>query len=182
MANTDVCSHKRAGLFDSKIRRLFQNPEKILSPYVTEGMSVLDLGCGPGFFTIELGKLVGKNGKVTGADLQEEMLFKLKRKIEGTDLENIIELHNTQKYSIGLSKRFDFILVFYMLHEVPDQNKTLNELNELLNDQGKILIVEPKGHVSKKEFEKSIELMKQNFRISKGPKVFYSYSIILEKK
>lgn len=182
MANTTVASHKNAGLFDSKIRKLFQNPKKILSPYIDKGMTVLDLGCGPGFFTVEMAKLVGQNGKVVGADLQKEMLYNVKRKIQGTDLENIIELHNTQKDIIGLSDKFDFILVFYMLHEVPDQNKTLKELHELLNDQGKILIVEPKGHVSKRDFEKSIELMKQYFTVFKGPKVFYSQSVILEKK
>jgi len=182
MTNTNVCSHKRAGFFDSKIRKLFQNPKKILSPYIDKKMTALDLGCGPGFFTIEMAKLVGKNGKVVGADLQKEMLSKLKSKIEGTDFEDIIELHNTQKDSIGLKEKFDFILVFYMLHEVPNQDKTLKELHDLLNDQGKILIVEPKGHVSKKDFEKSIRLMEQYFKTFKGPKVFYSYSVILEKK
>ena len=182
MTNTDVCSHKMAGFFDSKIRKLFQNPEKILGPYINKGMTVLDLGCGPGFFTIEMGKLVGENGKVVGADLQKEMLSKVKNKIQDTELEDIIELHNTQKDSIGLREKFDFILLFYMLHEVPNQDKTLKELHNLLNNQGKILIVEPKGHVSKEDFEKSIRLMKQYFKIFEGPKVFYSYSVILEKK
>lgn len=181
MANTDVCSYKMAGFFDSKIRKLFQNPEKILSPYINKGMTVLDLGCGPGFFTIEMAKIVGETGKVVGADLQEEMLSKVKSKIQGTNLEDIIELHNTQKDSIGLNEKFDFILVFYMLHEVPNQDKTLKKLHDLLNNQGKLLIVEPKGHVSKKDFEKSISLMKQYFKTFKGPKVFYSYSVILEK-
>lgn len=182
MANNDVCSHKMAGFFDSKIRKIFQNPEKIVGPYIDKGMKVLDLGCGPGFFTIEMAKLVGSNGEVVGADLQKEMLSKVKNKIQGTDLEDIIQLHNTKKDSIGLSGKFDFILVFYMLHEVPNQNKTLKELYDLLNDQGKILIVEPKGHVSKKDFEKSIELMKQYFNVFIGSKVFYSHSVILEKK
>lgn len=82
MVNEDVCSYKRAGFFDSKIRKLFQNPNKILSPYIDKGMNVLDLGCGPGFFTLEMANLVGESGKVVAADLQEEMLVKVENKIK----------------------------------------------------------------------------------------------------
>jgi ubiquinone/menaquinone biosynthesis C-methylase UbiE len=37
---------------------LIQNPEKILKSFISEGMSVLDLGCGPGFFTVEIAKML----------------------------------------------------------------------------------------------------------------------------
>ena len=38
------------GLDTFRIRRLIQNPYKIVGEYVKEGQTVLDLGCGPGFF------------------------------------------------------------------------------------------------------------------------------------
>lgn len=69
-----------------------------------------------------------------------------------------------------------------MLPEVLNQDKTLKKLHDSLNNQGKLLIVEPKGHVSKENCEKSIKLMKQRFKTFKGLKIFYSYSVILEKK
>ena len=54
-----VCPVELAGGLDSRIRRLVHKPEKILKPYLVKGMTALDLGCGPGFFTLEIAKLVG---------------------------------------------------------------------------------------------------------------------------
>ena len=87
-----VCPVELANSLDSKIRRWLQDPYKILSPYVKEGMKVLDVGCGPGFFSIEIAKMVGESGKVFSVDLQEGMLLKLKDKIHGTPLEERISL------------------------------------------------------------------------------------------
>ncbi len=47
-----VCPVERAGNLDNRFRRWIQNPRKILGPYMREGMTVLDLGCGPGFFLL----------------------------------------------------------------------------------------------------------------------------------
>ncbi|MGC1389836.1 MAG: class I SAM-dependent methyltransferase, partial [Bacteroidales bacterium] len=120
-----VCSVEAAGALDLKLRKLIHNPSSILKPFIKEGMTVADLGCGPGFFTLEMARMVGKNGKVTAVDLQEGMLDIVRKKVSGTDLQNIIEFHNCHDNKIGLAKTFDFILVFYMLHEVPDQSAFL---------------------------------------------------------
>jgi ubiquinone/menaquinone biosynthesis C-methylase UbiE len=69
-----VCPVERAGSLDSKIRRWLQNPQKILVPYVREEMTVLDIGCGPGLFSVEMARMVGKSGRVIAVDLQEGML------------------------------------------------------------------------------------------------------------
>jgi ubiquinone/menaquinone biosynthesis C-methylase UbiE len=69
-----VCPHRAAFILDNWIRRLFQNPVKIVGEYVKEGDTVIDFGCGPGFFSIPLARLVGEKGKVFAVDLQEEML------------------------------------------------------------------------------------------------------------
>jgi ubiquinone/menaquinone biosynthesis C-methylase UbiE len=180
--NNKVCPVENARALDIKIRKLVHNPKKILRPYIHEGMTVLDLGCGPGYFTIDLAKLVGKSGKVVAADLQDGMLDIVTQKIKVEKLNNIIELHKCNENSIGLFKKFDFILIFYMLHEIIDQSKFIKEIKSLLKSGGKILIVEPKFHVTKKEFINSTKLLKDNgFKLIKGPKVFLSRSIIIEK-
>lgn len=178
-----VCPVELAGSLDTKIRRWVQNPQKILEPYVKEGMTVLDIGCGPGFFSIEAAMMVGKKGKVFAADMQEGMLQKMKTKISGTPLEQVIILHKTEQDKINLSGKMDFILVFYMLHEVPDKENFFGQLKNLLAQDGKILIVEPFFHVNGKEFERSMNLArKAGFSIMRGLKLSIGRFAILTNR
>lgn len=116
-----VCPIEKAAGLDNKIRRWFQNPRKILSPYIRHGMTVLDMGCGPGFFTIDIAELVGQTGRVIAVDLQDGMLEKLRAKIKGTESERRIVLHQCNESTIGIIERIDFVLAFYVVHEIPDQ-------------------------------------------------------------
>ncbi len=59
-----VCPAELACSLDNSIRRLVHKPGKILEAYIKKEMTVLDLGCGPGYFTIELANLGGDGGKV----------------------------------------------------------------------------------------------------------------------
>jgi len=176
-----VCPVELAGSLDNKIRKWFQNPSKILAPFIKEGMKVLDIGCGPGFFSIEIAKMVGKNGKVFSVDLQEGMLQKLRNKINGTSLEGIINLIKCEVDDLNMHDKVDFILAFYMVHEVPDKDKLFHSLKNILNDKGKLLIVEPKfGHVTKPQFDITIsKAEKIGFIASPGPKLHFSFVSLL---
>lgn len=144
-------------------------------------MIVLDVGCGPGVYSIEMARLVSKNGKVIAADLQAGMLNKLKAKIAGKDIETRIVLHKCQKRKIGVSDRVDFILAFYMVHEVPDKQYFFKELSGILKNNGRMLIIEPKFHVSGQAFREMINIANDNgLKSAKAPKVFYSRTVILE--
>ena len=172
-----------AGGLDNSIRRLIQNPQKILSPFISEGITVLDLGCGPGFFSIEIAKMVGDSGKVIAADLQEGMLEKVKHKITGTYLEKRIKIHKCESQNTGVSEKVDFVLCFYMIHEVPDVDNLFKELKSILIPSGKILIIEPKFHVSKKVFAEMInKVRKTKLEIIGAPKVFYSRTVLLTNR
>ncbi|MDR2967501.1 MAG: class I SAM-dependent methyltransferase [Methanobacteriaceae archaeon] len=183
MSEDRVCPHQLSRVLDSNIRKIIHNPKKILKPYISKDMKVLDVGCGPGFFTKEMAKLVGNSGSVTAADLQEEMLLFLKDKIKNTNLEGNINFHKTEKDELGLSDDFDFILVFFMLHEVPNQRKFLKELYNHLNRDGKILISEPKFHVTKKDFQESLNIINDiGFKIIERPSIFFGRSVLIQKE
>ena len=172
-ANTDICSVEHAGGLDNRFRRLFQNPQKILSPYLKEGETALDVGCGPGFFTLDMGKIVGETGRVIGADLQEGMLNIVRGKIKGTELENRIVLHKCGQDKIGLTEKVDFVLMFYMVHEVPNKNSLFTEIAKLLNPNGKVLLVEPPIHVSKAAFEETLQIAQNcGLKVISRPKMF----------
>lgn len=175
-----VCPAELSGSLDNPIRKIFHKPEKILSGYIREGMTVLDLGCGPGYFTIEMARRVGDCGKVIAADLQQGMLDKLRKKISGTPSERIIELHKCAEDTLGISQKVDFVLASWMVHEVPDQDRLFRELKSILSPEGKILIIEPKIHVSLRSFNSMINLAENNgFIIIERPKVTISRSILM---
>ncbi len=177
-----VCPVELAGSLDNKLRRLIQNPKKILAPYVKEGIVAADVGCGPGYFSIELAKIVGGTGKVFAVDLQEEMLQKIRDKIKGTALERIINLIKCEKDEIVVPEKVDFILAFYMVHEVTDKKNFFNELKSFLAEEGKVLIVEPPFHVSKSDFEETMEIVQSiGLKVNPGPKLFIHHSAILTK-
>jgi ubiquinone/menaquinone biosynthesis C-methylase UbiE len=177
-----VCPVERAGALDSGLRKLVQNPYKILQPFIKEGMTVLDVGCGPGFFSVEIAKMLFGTGKVIAADVQQEMLDIIRKKIKGTPIEQRIELHKSDFDSIGVVEKVDFVLVFYMFHEVRNQKKFIEELASILKPDGLILIIEPKFHVSKKAFGAMVEMIKEiGFAVVKTPKVFFSRTVVLKK-
>ena len=178
---TRVCPVELAHSLDNKMRRWLQNPKKILSPYVKEGMTVLDMGCGPGFFSIEMANMVGRNGKIISADLQDGMLQKLHMKVKGTELEERIKFVNCTQEIINVTETVDFILAFYMVHEVPVKNSFFLQLHNILRPQGQFLLVEPKlFHVSKKDFELTTMIAGKNgFKIHQGPSLLFSWSALL---
>jgi len=130
---------------------------------------------------MEMARLVGETGKVIAADLQEGMLAIVRKKIQNTILVDRVKLHLCLPEGTGLSEKFDFILVFYMLHEVHDPLFFLREIKGLLKASGNVLLVEPKWHVSQDEFLKSIGKMKQaGLAVAAEPKIRFSRTIVLQ--
>jgi ubiquinone/menaquinone biosynthesis C-methylase UbiE len=180
--NQKVFSFKRAGFLDNKLRKFLHKPKKILKSYVKDSSTVLDLGCGPGTFTIDMAKMTGNSGKVIAADLQTEMLEIVKNKVKGTELESRIVLQKCEIDLIGFKGNVDFVLAFYMVHEVPDSDKLFKEIYSFLNIDGKVLIVEPKFHVSKTDFDNmTIKLGNLGFEIISRPRVFFSRAVLVKK-
>jgi ubiquinone/menaquinone biosynthesis C-methylase UbiE len=177
-----VCPVERAGGLDNKIRRWVQDPQKILGPYIKDGMTVLDLGCGPGFFSIDLAQLVGESGRIIASDLQQGMLDKLRDKIRGTEFADRIILHKCDENKIGVATPVDFALAFYMVHEVHDQEQFFSELTAILKPAGQILIAEPPFHVSKKAFAETVKKAQAaGFIPVERPKIFLSKAVIMKK-
>lgn len=177
-----VCPAEAAGLLDNRLRRIFQNPQKILKPFIKKGDTVIDLGCGPGFFTVEMAKMTGEHGTVIAVDIQTGMLEKVRNKIQGTEFEDVVKLHLCKQDSLELNEKADFILAFYMVHEIPDQQRFWNEIKRLMKTNTRMLIVEPYFHVPKNEFKRmKKELIKLGFSTETGPGSFFNRTLIIKK-
>jgi ubiquinone/menaquinone biosynthesis C-methylase UbiE len=182
MADHRVFEAHRSRRLDGFWRRFIQNPGKILEKHVHAGMTVLDVGCGPGYFTVELAKLVGDAGKVIAADLQQEMLDRVQKKISGKDIEKRVILHKAEADRIGVAEKVDFALVFYVAHEVPDQKRFFDELAAVVEMDGRMLLVEPDFEVAGKEFDETIKVAEAaGFRVTEDVRIFLSKGKVLER-
>jgi ubiquinone/menaquinone biosynthesis C-methylase UbiE len=171
-----------AGWLSSPLRRLAQHPQRILRGLVGEGDTVIDLGCGPGYFSLDLARMVGEGGTVIAVDLQQAMLEKLRRRAERAGLASRIRLHRCAADALDLNVEADFALAFYMLHEVPQPQAFLGQVSGILKPGGKLLLVEPSMHVSSAHFQRSLELAaKAGLRAVSEPRLALSRARLLER-
>ncbi len=177
-----VCPWWLAYSFDNPLRKLFHKPHQMLAPYVQEGMTVMDIGCGMGFFSIGMAALVGDSGNVIAVDLQQKMLDVTKKRARRAGFENRVTTHLCQPDAIGIKDTVDFILTFWMVHEVPDKTEFFRQLIANLKPHGKLLIAEPKMHVSANRFQKILETAQTvGLKLYEHPPIRFSHTAVLEK-
>ncbi len=180
-----VCPVWVGYLLASPVRKLFQNPKKILGPFVKDGMRVLDIGCAMGFFSLPMAEMVGSNGRVVCVDLQEKMIRLFEKRANKAGLLNRIETRICKDNSLGLdglNEMIDFALAFYIVHEVPDVSNFFSEIYKSLKHSGKLLVAEPKGHTTDESFESMIVVAKQiGFMVIDSPRLRQSRVVLLEK-
>jgi len=154
-----VCPPWVGYLLLNPLRKLLENPDKILGRFVREGMVVLEPGCGMGYFTLPLARMVGPKGRVVAVEIQSKMLSILERRARKPALLDRIELHQAGAEGPGvqdLSGGVDFAVALHTVHEIPDQSSFFNEVWRALKPGGKLLVVEPRGHVSQDQFEQTV--------------------------
>jgi ubiquinone/menaquinone biosynthesis C-methylase UbiE len=154
-----VCPWWLGWMLVSPARRLVDPPGKLLGPHVAPGMTVLDVGCGPGYFSLPLARMVGAAGKVYGVDFQPRMIGALTRRARRAGLaDRIVPVACAQDaLRLGeLGQAFDLVVACCMVHEVPDQRRLFDELAPALGPGGRLLIIEPGYHVSPSDFAESL--------------------------
>jgi ubiquinone/menaquinone biosynthesis C-methylase UbiE len=156
--DTHVCPCWLCYAFDNPIRKRLHNPEAILGKYINEGSTVLDIGAGMGYFTIPMARMAGKSGMVTAADIQYQMLKHLRSRAKRAGEENSITTHICTTDTLGIDDEFDFILAFWMAHEVKNKEYLLKEIYSLLKPNGRFLIAEPKIHTEYDNYQAMIAI------------------------
>ena len=161
------------------------HPKKILGPHIKEGMTVLDIGCAMGFFSLPLAEMVGSQGKVICIDMQEQMIKSLERRALKAGLSEIVELRVCREDSLGIDDipgNVDSVLASAVLHEVQDPPPLFRQVLDALKPAGKFLVTEPKGHVSASDFHAMISLAEQNgFAVVNASRSFSGRSVLLQK-
>ena len=180
-----VCPFWIGYILASPVRKLIQNPSKILSPYIRHDFTVLDVGTAMGYFSLPMAEMVKPNGKVICVDMQQKMLNVLRKKAGKAGLSDRIETVLCSQDSLNLEAftgKVDFALLFAVLHEVPGQARCFQQISKALKTGGLLLFSEPAGHVSLSAFWESVSLAeKNNFKVIEHPKIKRSHSVLFEK-
>jgi len=177
-----VCPWWLAYTFDNPLRHVLHDPRKILGPYLRPGMTAVDIGCGMGFFSRDMAKIVGDSGSVISVDLQQEMLDITRMRAEKDGMSHRIRFIRAGQGSIGVTESADFVLAFWMVHEVDDTEKFFEQVFSILKSDGTFLIAEPKMHVTRSRFEEILSFARAaGFKISDMPRIRLSRAAALTK-
>ena len=180
-----TCPWWLAYSFDNVLRRLFHNSQEMLGPYIGPGGWAADVGCGLGYFSLGLARLVGPQGKVFCLDLQEKMLDGVKRRADRAGLNSCMTLRKVEPDNLGaedLCDRLDLVLGFWMVHEVADADNFFDQVHHMLKPGGIFFMAEPKMHVDGKAFEAEVDLAeRKGLEYQEGPKVAFSRAAVFTK-
>jgi SAM-dependent methyltransferase len=148
-------------------------------------MIVLEPGPGMGYFTLELARRVGPAGRVIAVDIQRRMLDGLKRRAAKAGLLDRLNARLAQPDSMGLadlSGTADFALAYAMVHEVPAPGPFFAEISQALKPGGRVLLVEPAGHVDSAKFQSELALASAaGLKVTDRPVIRRNHAAVLTK-
>ena len=107
-----------------------------------QGMTVCDMGCGNGFHSIQMAKMVGSQGKVIGVDIQVEMLKFLSQRARKEKINNIVPVRGTLTDPKLPTGEVDLILCVDVYHEFSHPEHMLAAMRKALKPTGVVALVE----------------------------------------
>jgi ubiquinone/menaquinone biosynthesis C-methylase UbiE len=181
-----VCPWWMGYFLASPLRRLIQSPERIIGPYLGEGMRVLEIGPGMGFFTIPMARMVGEKGKIYCVDIQQRMLDSLGRRAYKSGLTGRIECRLCTDSSFGISDlrgTINLAVAIAVVHEVSDSRMLFREIRLCLNEKGNLLVAEPRKRVSAEDFSATLSAAAEaGFVLADTPRIRGFRSALLALK
>ena len=161
---THVCPWWVGYLLLAPLRKLREHPDKIFGPLVRQGMTTMDIGAGMGYFSLPLARMVGEQGRVVCVDMEPRMLSALGRRAAKAGLGARISTIQCTPVDLGLSDlagQVDVATAVHMIHEVPRRRAFLEQVVRALKPGGKLLVMEPRGHVSDEDFDRTLRIARE---------------------
>jgi cyclopropane fatty-acyl-phospholipid synthase-like methyltransferase len=152
-------------LLVSPLRRLLEPVDRLVGPHVEAGMTILDPGCGFGYVSLPLARMVGDEGRILSVDIEPRAVERLKRRARKAGLAERIDARTCEPHDLGLARyegRVDLVTVIHTLHEFEDLPGFLAQVKRLLAPAGRLLVVEPRGHVAPHHFAAEIACCRQS--------------------
>lgn len=135
------CPSAISWIVDNPMRRR-QVPKILDRVGIQPGERVLELGPGPGAFTIEAARRVGEKGSIIAIDIQPQMIAKVELRAYQAGVENV-ETHVASAHELPLpDASIDRAFLVTVLPEIPDQGRALQELHRVLRPGATLSITE----------------------------------------
>jgi len=109
---------------------------------IEPGMTICDMGCGNGFYSLKMARLVGPRGRILAVDVQPEMLAMLRQRAENEGIENITPILGSLHSPRVPPRSADLILLVDVYHEFSHPQRMLAAMHAALKPQGRIVLVE----------------------------------------
>jgi ubiquinone/menaquinone biosynthesis C-methylase UbiE len=168
------------------IRYLFETPTRLLKGYLGQGMTVLDVGCGAGYYSLGMARSVGPKGRVVSVDTQTEAIEILRRKAAQAGLSERIETRVCREQDLGvsdLSGQIDLAIAIYVVHHAKDSTSLMGDVHRSLKPGGKFLVVEPRHHASIQECKATEAVARgAGFALLEHPKLKRDWAVTFVKR
>ena len=167
MSISDKVHFKMMSFVHETLYSLFRDPYQVLNAAgLKPGQEVLEVGCGPGFFTIPAARMVGEKGSVHTMDINPLAMERVQQKIEKEGVTGVKTILADAAQTGLPNQSFDLVFIFGFAHPIGGMEAIWPELHRLLKPAG-ILSVEGRLRLSSELFHP----VKRQGRISQYRKV-----------
>ena len=133
-------------MHDNPILPIFRNPERLLTAAGLEaGQTVLEVGCGPGFFTIPAAKMVGDEGFIYAVDLHPAAIARVKKRLERDGIRNVMPILANASDTGLPDQSIDLAFIFGLLHVAGGIGDVLSEVRRVLKPEGVLAFEKTRG-------------------------------------
>ena len=124
-------------IHDSKLMSIIRNPYKLLKAAgLKPGLKALEMGCGPGAFTIAAAGIVGKDGFIYALDIHPLAIKRIREKIAKSGIENIKPVLSNASNTGLLDQEIDLVFMFGIPHVIGGLTNVLFEIYRVLKPGG----------------------------------------------
>jgi len=168
-------------------RLWYRKPAETISAFgLAPGMTVLDLGCGTGVFTVEMAQMVGEDGQVHAVDLQDPFLRQAQQRVQRAGLQSRVHFHHCGAYALPFeTSSIDLAVVIATLTQIPDQAAALRELYRVLKPGARLVISEEMpdpAYVPPLIMRRRVETVGYRYRGQSGNFFCYSQLYLVAKE
>jgi ubiquinone/menaquinone biosynthesis C-methylase UbiE len=133
-------------MHDNPLLPLVRNPYKLLNAAgLKKGQKVVDVGCGPGFFTIPAAKIVGAEGHVYAVDVHPRAVARVKKKVEKMALTNVTPLCSNASNTGLPGGSVDLAFLFGLRYIASGLESVISELHRVVKPGGILSFEKTRG-------------------------------------